>query len=149
MVKGKVKESIVKSTISAIAICIQVNLPFILKDKPGTGKSKTIEAICRALTRHCITFIAGVHEPADIGGYPCVIDEKLQFLPAPFLRKAKELADAGENVFIFADELTNAPPAMQGALMRLMLERQAGELDLNMPNISMGGAANPPEQAAE
>jgi hypothetical protein len=49
---------------------------------------------------------------------------------------------------VFFDEVSTAPPAVQAALLRVVLERTVG--DLILPDlVSVVAAANPPEQAAD
>ena len=47
-----------------------------------------------------------------------------------------------------ADEITTAPPAVQAALLRVVLERVVGDLELPA-DVAVVAAANPPEQAAD
>ena len=57
------------------------------------------------------------------------------------------LAEAGEGVAFF-DEISTAPPAVQAALLRVVLERTVG--DLRLPDgVAVVAAANPPDQAAD
>jgi hypothetical protein len=49
---------------------------------------------------------------------------------------------------LFLDEISTAPPSVQAALLRVVLERTVG--DLALPDeVSVVAAANPPEQAAD
>src|SRR5262249_12338554 len=60
---------------------------------------------------------------------------------------AERLASAGTGV-LFLDETSTAPPAVQAALLRVVLERTVG--DLVLPGgVAVVAAANPPEQAAD
>jgi MoxR-like ATPase len=60
---------------------------------------------------------------------------------------AIRLARAGTGL-LFLDELSTAPPAVQAALLRVVLERTVGDLDLPA-DVAVVAAANPPEQAAD
>jgi hypothetical protein len=60
---------------------------------------------------------------------------------------AQRLAEAGHGL-LFLDELTTAPPAVQAAMLRIVLERVVGDLELP-PGVRVVAAANPPEQAAD
>jgi MoxR-like ATPase len=46
---------------------------------------------------------------------------------------------------LFFDEISTAPPAVQAALLRVVLEREVGDLSLP-PSVSIVAAANPPER---
>jgi hypothetical protein len=96
----------------------------------------------------CETVIASIREPSDFAGLPIVTHgasrARVEFAPPSW---AVELADAGHGV-VFFDEVSTAPPAVQAALLRVVLERTVG--DLTLPDaVSVVAAANPPEQAAD
>ncbi len=59
----------------------------------------------------------------------------------------RRLAEAGHGL-LFLDELTTAPPAVQAAMLRIVLERVVGDLPLPA-GVRVVAAANPPEQAAD
>lgn len=74
---------------------------------------------------------------------------ELQFLPAPFIKRVIDNCDPNKPIgaILFLDEISTAPPAVQSALLRLVLDRYAG--DVKLPdNIAIVAAANPPEIAA-
>ena len=54
---------------------------------------------------------------------------------------------AGEGL-LFLDELTTAPPAVQAAMLRVVLERVVGDLKLPA-GVRVVAAANPPDEAAD
>jgi hypothetical protein len=73
-----------------------------------------------------------------------VVGEVVRFAPPAWARR---LAEAGHGL-LFLDELSTAPPAVQAALLRVVLERVVG--DLSLPEeVAVVAAANPPEQAAD
>jgi hypothetical protein len=49
---------------------------------------------------------------------------------------------------IFLDELTTAPPAVQAALLRAVVDRAFGDLELDPDRVTIIAAANPVEEAA-
>jgi hypothetical protein len=88
--------------------------------------------------------IASLREPSDFGGLPIVVDGGVKFAPPSW---ALRLAEKGTGI-LFLDEISTAPPAVQAALLRVVLERVVG--DLVLPDgISVVAAANPPELAAD
>jgi hypothetical protein len=88
--------------------------------------------------------IASIREPSDFAGLPIVVGDGVRFAPPMWARR---LADAGHGL-LFLDELSTAPPAVQAALLRVVLERAVG--DLTLPDeVAVVAAANPPEQAAD
>jgi hypothetical protein len=49
---------------------------------------------------------------------------------------------------IFLDELTTAPPAVQAALLRAVVDRAFGDLEMDPSRVAIVAAANPPADAA-
>ena len=129
--------------ISALSIALQAGAPVLAWGPPGTGKTSIITALAIALGLPCECVIASVREPADFGGLPVVRENGVQ-LHAPAW--ARRLAQAGKGI-LFLDEISTAPPAVQAALLRVVLDRVVGDLSLP-PAVAVVAAANPPECAA-
>lgn len=92
--------------------------------------------------------IASVHEPSDFSGLPVVGDDPAeQGVPMAPPDWAVRLVRAGRGL-LFLDELSTAPPAVQAALLRLVLERRIGALRLP-PGVRIVAAANPRASAAD
>jgi MoxR-like ATPase len=133
---------------AALAVAITARVPVLLWGPPGTGKTSAVQAMAAAARWPCETVISSIREPSDFAGLPIVSTEagrsRVDFAPP---RWAIRLADAGHGV-VFFDEISTAPPAVQAALLRVVLERTVG--DLVLPDaVSVVAAANPPEQAAD
>ncbi|HVE91281.1 MAG TPA: sigma 54-interacting transcriptional regulator, partial [Actinomycetota bacterium] len=80
----------------------------------------------------------------DFAGLPVVIDGGVLLAPP---RWAHRLASSGQGI-LFLDEISTAPPAVQAALLRVVLERVVGDLELP-DGVVIIAAANPPEQSAD
>jgi hypothetical protein len=94
----------------------------------------------------CEVVIASIREPSDFAGLPVVdADRGGVTLAAP--QWAERLVAAGRGV-LFLDEVSTAPPAVQAALLRVVLERAVGDLELP-DGVAVVAAANPPDQAAD
>jgi hypothetical protein len=128
----------------ALGVAVAARVPVLLWGAPGTGKTATIQAIARAIGWPCETVIASIREPSDFAGLPIVIGGEVVFAPPAWARR---LAQAGRGL-LFLDELSTAPPAVQAALLRVVLERVVGDLALP-DDVAVVAAANPPEQAAD
>ncbi len=128
----------------ALAIAVRVNKPVLLWGGPGTGKSAVIRSLGVALDLPVVTVIASLREPADFAGLPVVKDDGSIRLAEPSW--AKSLAQSGKGI-LFLDEITTAPPAVQAALLRVVLERVVGDMELP-GDVVVVAAANPPEMAA-
>ncbi|MFF2409480.1 hypothetical protein [Streptomyces sp. NPDC058092] len=64
-----------------------------------------------------------MREPSDFAGLPVLRDGHTWFAPP---RWAERLAAVG-NGLLFLGELTTAPPAVQTAMLRVVLERTVGD----------------------
>jgi MoxR-like ATPase len=128
----------------ALAVAVWVGTPVLLWGGPGTGKSSFVRQLGHSLSQPVETVIASLREPADFAGLPVVADDGSVRLAEPSW--ARRLADAGSGI-LFLDEVTTAPPAVQAALLRVVLERTIGDVELG-PQVSVIAAANPPEQAS-
>ncbi|MGH3170552.1 MAG: AAA family ATPase, partial [Trebonia sp.] len=160
----------------ALGVAVAARVPVLLWGAPGTGKTSAIRAMAEVMGLPCETVIASIREPSDFAGLPVISDKSgwrgpgdergpggpepgtgpersadglsagvaVHFAPP---RWAIRLAARGTGI-LFLDELSTAPPAVQAALLRVVLERTVG--DLTLPDeIAVVAAANPPEQAAD
>jgi len=131
-------------TVEALGLAVAAHVPSLLWGAPGTGKTSAIKAMADAAGLPCETVIAAIREPSDFSGLPVIVDGVVRFAPP---RWAERLAEAGRGL-LFLDEISTAPPAVQAALLRVVLERVVGDLELP-EGIVVVAAANPPELAAD
>lgn len=125
-------------------MAVAARVPVLLWGAPGTGKTSAVKAMAHELGLPCETVIASIREPSDFAGLPVVVDGKVIFAPP---RWARSLAEH-ERGILFLDEISTAPPAVQAALLRVVLERVVGDLELP-EGIVVVAAANPPALAAD
>ncbi|MFD4137629.1 AAA family ATPase [Streptomyces sp. NPDC058572] len=134
--------------LEALALAVTANQPVLLWGEPGIGKSAGMEQLAAGLGLPLETVIASVHEPSDFAGLPIVGDDPATTgVPMAPPDWAVRLARAGGGLLFF-DELSSAPPAVQAALLRVVLERRVGSLVLPEP-VRIVAAANPPSSAAD
>jgi len=145
----------------SFAIALQTKIPVLLSGAPGCGKTSHVYSLCDGMGMPLEVVIASIREPSDFGGLPVVGDGGVT-LAAPAWAKRLHALNGSEHSLnalqdkalrtgvrgvLFIDEITTAPPAVQAALLRVVLDRVVG--DLALPDcISIVAACNPPEQAA-
>jgi hypothetical protein len=134
--------------LEALTLAVAADLPVLLWGEPGIGKTAALTQLAAALDLPLTTVIASVHEPSDFSGLPILGDDPAQQgVPMAPPDWAVRLVRAGRGL-LFLDELSTAPPAVQAALLRLVLERRIGALQLP-PGVRIVAAANPRSSAAD
>ncbi|MGV9293520.1 MULTISPECIES: AAA family ATPase [Amycolatopsis] len=136
------------SQLEALTLAVSADLPVLLWGEPGIGKTAALTQLAEAVELPLTTVIASVHEPSDFSGLPVVGDDPAeQGVPMAPPDWAVRLVRAGRGL-LFLDELSTAPPAVQAALLRVVLERRVGALRLP-PGVRIVAAANPRSSAAD
>ncbi|MFE3624642.1 AAA family ATPase [Streptomyces sp. NPDC059159] len=130
--------------LEALGVAVSAGVPVVLWGSPGTGKTSAVVALAEALGWPAEVVVGSIREPSDFAGLPVVEAGKVS-LAAPAW--ARRLADAGHGL-LFLDELTTAPPAVQAAMLRIVLERVVGDIALPR-QVRVVAAANPPGEAAD
>lgn len=122
--------------------------PVILWGSPGTGKTAIIGAIAKRRGAILETLIGSTLDPTDVGGHlvPTASGE-VRVSPPPWARRIRQALDQGRPAWLFLDELSCAPSAVQAAMLRIVHERYVGELDIR--GCYVIAAANPSESAAD
>ena len=134
--------------LEALTLAVAADLPVLLWGEPGIGKTAALQHLAATLDLPLTTVIASVHEPSDFSGLPVVGDDPaVQGVPMAPPDWAVRLVLQGRGL-LFLDELSTAPPAVQAALLRLVLERRVGTLKLP-PGVRIVAAANPRSSAAD
>ncbi|MFS0696136.1 AAA family ATPase [Streptomyces nitrosporeus] len=134
--------------LEALTLAVAADLPVLLWGEPGIGKTAALTQLAEALDLPLTTVIASVHEPSDFSGLPVVGDDPaVQGVPMAPPDWAVRLVRAGRGL-LFLDELSTAPPAVQAALLRVVLERRIGALRLPS-GVRIVAAANPRSSAAD
>ncbi|MGW0333437.1 AAA family ATPase [Streptomyces sp. NPDC003011] len=134
--------------LEALTLAVAADLPVLLWGEPGIGKTAALTQLAATLDLPLTTVIASVHEPSDFSGLPVIGDDPAeQGVPMAPPDWAVRLVRAGRGL-LFLDELSTAPPAVQAALLRLVLERRIGTLRLP-PEVRIVAAANPRSSAAD
>lgn len=135
---ASISGNVAPPALPALAVCVSAGVPAVLWGEPGTGKTSTIRALASELALPCETVIASIREPTDFSGLPIVSGNGVEFAPPKWARR---LAEA-ESGILFLDEISTSPPAVQSALLRVVLERVVGDLALPA-DIRIVAAGNP------
>ncbi|MFE1345947.1 AAA family ATPase [Streptomyces sp. NPDC058757] len=134
--------------LEALTLTVAADLPVLLWGEPGIGKTAALTRLAEELDLPLTTVIASVHEPTDFSGLPVLGDDPavrgVAMAPPDW---AVRLVREGRGL-LFLDELSTAPPAVQAALLRIVLERRVGALTLP-PGVRIVAAANPRASAAD
>lgn len=134
--------------LEALTLAVAADLPVLLWGEPGIGKTAALTQLADSLDLPLTTVIASVHEPSDFSGLPIVGDDPaVDGVPMAPPQWAVEIVRAGRGL-LFLDELSTATPAVQAALLRVVLERRVGALQLP-PGVRIVAAANPRASAAD
>ena len=133
-----------EATYRALSVCVAARIPVILWGPPGQGKTSVVKAIAADQGRHLEVLLASIREPQDFAGLPSISNGTAQLVPPDWALRLSRV----KNGILFTDEVNTAPPSVQAALLRVSLDKVAGDCDLGQ-DTSVVAAANPPEQAAD
>ena len=118
-------------------------LPLLLHGSPGIGKSSIIESVLGGAGLYVETILASIREPQDFLGFPIPVDGVMRYAAAEWTERVSQVGSAVVNL----DEINTAPPAVQAALLRLVLDGVCG--DVVLPHVVRFIAAqNSTEEAA-
>lgn len=131
------------TTVDILRMAAIANQTVLLIGDPGIGKSALMEQMAREIDMPLHTLLGSTLDPTDIGGLPVRRPDSsaVDRVPLACIYEASRAP-----CVLFLDELSAAPGAVQAAMLRLILERAAGDVKLH-PETRIVAAANPPDQA--
>ena len=106
-----------------LIVLVQNRMKALIVGQPGIGKTDIVGQVADFLKCKLITMFPAVSDPTTFEGMPS-IDPKsglADFLPFGQLR---QIMTATELTIVFLDDLGQAPPAVQAAVMHLLLARE-------------------------
>jgi len=110
---------------SLLIMMVTNKLPILIVSPPGVGKTDIVKQVAAHLKMDLIISHPAVSSPIDYKGLPMPKGNgDADFIPIGDLRK---LVTAKKPTIFFMDDIGQAPPAVQAALMQLFLSRQIGE----------------------
>lgn len=115
-------------------------VPVLLWGDPGIGKSSLMRAVADARQARAEIVIGSVREPGDFAGLPLRTEEGMVMMPPRWA------TDLRPDDLLGLDEITTAPPAVQAALLGVVLDRKVGDHELP-DGVQIVAAANPPSMS--
>lgn len=120
-----------------IAAAIRAKVVPFLKGSPGSGKSQVIHQIANEYNLQLIDMRLSQCDPTDLAGFPTIEGGKADYVPMkhfpidsdPLPKDAQGKPMMGW--LLFLDEATSAPPAIQAAAYKLVLDRMVGSHHLH------------------
>lgn len=100
---------------------MKAGYPVIVSGPPGIGKTQMIIALCVILGYDIVIWHPAVDDPTDYKGFPAIIDGEAVFVPFSQLNK---IMQADKPLVCFFDDIGQAPPSVQKALMQVILARE-------------------------
>jgi MoxR-like ATPase len=117
-------EKILKAAIFTPGLNGRWGLPLLLEGKPGSAKTSRVYQLAKASGLDIEVVIASLREPADFLGLPIPNEDGTMHYAAPSW--AVRLLNAKRGI-AFLDELNTAPPAVQAATLRVVLDGAVGD----------------------
>jgi MoxR-like ATPase len=107
---------------SLLAASFKHRQKVLINGMPGIGKSDIVAQAAADIQADLLISHPAVSDPTDYKGMPAVLpDGRAEFLPFGDLDK---LIKANRPTINFLDDIGHAPPAVQAALMQLLLARR-------------------------
>lgn len=122
----------ISQAISTIIKAIKAHLVPMLQGSPGTGKSQIVHQIAADYGLKVIDLRLSQCDPVDLLGMPSVIDNRGGYFPMNTFPIEGDPIPKGYNGWLlFLDEMNSAPPAVQAASYKLVLDRMVGAYHLH------------------
>jgi hypothetical protein len=106
---------------SVLSIMVAGKRPVLVTGAPGIGKSDLVASVAGNTGADLVIMHPVVSDPTDYKGLPGIVDGAAEFLPYGELRKIQH---ADRLTICFLDDIGQAAPSVQAALMQLLLARE-------------------------
>jgi hypothetical protein len=141
-IDSNVEKVTFKEAKELISAALEANQAVMLIGDPGVGKSALAAEVAKEVDLPLETLIGSTLDATDVGGLPTVSDTHgVRRYPLPAIK-----AGCTSARLLFLDELATSGSAVQAAMLRLTLERVAGDDKLH-PDTRVILATNPEEQS--
>lgn len=129
---------------SMLAKFIRAKLVPMLHGSPGTGKSAIVHQIAADYGLKVIDLRLSQCDPTDLQGFPSIAGARSVYLPPLTFPLEGDPIPAGFNGWLlFLDEFNSAPPSVQAAAYKVVLDRMVGQhlLHKNVAIVCAGNLA--------
>ncbi len=125
-----------------IVAFIKAGLVPMLVGSPGCGKSQIVHKIAEEYSLKIIDLRLSQCDPTDLSGFPTTKGNKAGYLPMEtFPIEGDKIPEGFNGWLLFLDEMNSAPPAVQAAAYKLILDKMVGIYKLHK-NVAMVCAGN-------
>jgi hypothetical protein len=132
----------ISQALKLLANALRAKLVPMMAGSPCCGKSQIVYQLANEYGLKVIDLRLAQCDPTDLAGFPMLGGNKADYLPmAHFPIEGDPIPDGYNGWLLFLDELTSAPPAIQAASYKLILDRMVGSHHLHK-NVAIVGAGN-------
>jgi len=131
--------------VSALNTVLTSGLTPMLVGSPGIGKSDIVKSVAKMHNLKLIDVRLAQSDPTDLNGFPTLQQDgtRMDYAPPTTfpLQDLDTIPESYSGWLLFLDEINAAPPAIQAAAYKLVLDRQIGAHDIHT-NVAIVCAGN-------
>lgn len=117
----------ISDAIEAITLYLKAKIVPFLKGPPAIGKSGIVRQIAKNNGLKVIDLRLSQCDPTDLLGFPSIQGKRAGYAPMEtFPIQGDEIPEGYNGWLLFLDEFSSAPPAVQAAAYKLVLDRMVG-----------------------
>ena len=121
-------------TVTALNTTLSAKLTPMLVGSPGIGKSDIVKSVAKMHNLKLIDVRLAQSDPTDLNGFPTLQKDGTRMDYAPpmtFPLETDAIPQGYDGWLLFLDEINAAPPTIQAAAYKLVLDRQIGAHNLH------------------
>lgn len=127
---------------SMIDKAIRAKLVPMMQGSPAVGKSSIVHQIAKGYGLKVIDMRLSQCDPTDLLGFPTITGDRAGYRPMDtFPIEGDKIPDGYNGWLLFLDEFNSAPPSVQAAAYKLVLDRMVGKYHLHK-NVAIVCAGN-------
>ena len=121
--------------VEALDTVLMSKLTPMLVGSPGIGKSDIVKSVAKKHNLKLIDMRLAQSDPTDLNGFPTLQQDgtRMDYAPPTTfpLQNLDKVPNGYDGWLLFLDEINAAPPSIQAAAYKLVLDRQIGAHDLH------------------